>query len=373
MTKIVLASVLKPVDDTRMYGKLAKTIASIPNSTLYVIGFKSKSNIENESNIHFYTVFDFKRLSIKRLFVSFIFIRLLFKIKPQTIIITTHELILPSVIYRIFFKNKLIYDVQENYFANIIYTYTFPFGIKHLLAYWVRFKELISSPFVNQFILAERCYEEECKSFIQKEKSIVLENKFVGKLRLKSNFKIGKGFKLVYSGTIASMYGIWEAINLTEKLHEIDANISLQIIGYGADESLINDIKYYVNDKPFITLIGGYELVPHKVIIDALKDADLAILSYQFNKSTINKIPTKLFECLALSVPMLLPEYAKSWQQITNPYSASLHINFNEFDAEQLYNTIININFYITQPSSESYTWQGEKLVECVKRLNNLE
>lgn len=373
MTKIVLASVLKPVDDTRMYGKLAKTIASIPNSTLHIIGFESKSNVENESNIHFYPVFNFRRLSFQRVFASVIFFQLLFKIKPQTIIITTHELILPSVIYRIFFKTKLIYDVQENYFANIIYTNTFPFGIKHLLANWVRFKELISAPFVNHFILAERCYEVECKSFITKGKSIILENKFAGDLQLKSDVKVGKGFKLVYSGTVASMYGIWEAINLTEKLHEIDDNVSLQIIGYGTDESLINDIKYYINDKPFITLIGGNELVPHKVIIDALKDADLAILSYQFNKSTINKIPTKLFECLALSVPMLLPKYAENWNQITNPYSASICVDFNEFDAEQLYDSIINTNFYFTNPSKEIFSWQGEKLVECVKRLNNLE
>ena len=372
MTKIVLASILKPVNDTRMYGKLAKTIAEIPNSEIHIIGFKSIISCPNETNINFYPVFDFKRLSFLRLFSSFIFIQLVFKIKPQTIIISTHELLFPSLLYGLFFKSKLIYDVRENYFYNIIYSNSFPYGIRFLIAYWVRFREMISSPFITQYILAEQCYLAECSQFVKKDKSIILENKFEGESRIKSDFSIGKGFKLVYSGTIASMYGVWETIFLTQKLHDLDPEITLQIIGYGTDKKLIENIKTFICDKPFITLSGGSELVPHKSIVNGLLNADLAVLSYQKNNSTINKIPTKLYECLALSVPMLLPNYAQKWIDITLPFSASIALDFNRFDVEKVYQTLLNTRFYSSTPPKDSCVWEGERLVECLIRLNNL-
>ena len=91
----------------------------------------------------------------------------------------------------------------------------------------------------------------------------VLENKYLpsGPEPVQNTFPVkidlSKPVMLLYSGTIAEVYGIFEAIELTEKLHKINPNIRLHIIGFCAQNHTLLQLQDQIRNKPYITLTGG--------------------------------------------------------------------------------------------------------------------
>mgnify|MGYP000229935105 CR=1 FL=1 len=84
-------------------------------------------------------------------------------------------------------------------------------------------------------------------------------------------------FNLLYSGTIAKAYGIFEAIELSKKLYENDSSIRLTIIGYCAKKSDLLRLKHEIQGLDFVTLIGGDHLVPHSEIVNEIKKANFGL------------------------------------------------------------------------------------------------
>src|SRR5690606_25719869 len=141
-----------------------------------------------------------------------------------------------------------------------LYTNAFPVWIRPFVGGYVRLKELILSPFVNHFILAEKAYYQEL-SFVR-SKSVVIENKYKDHPGTHPGKKSHQDNKihLLFSGTLAETTGVFTAINLAAQLHEIDINIRLTIIGFAAQPAVHNRIIESIRDKSFIRLVGGHRL-----------------------------------------------------------------------------------------------------------------
>jgi glycosyltransferase involved in cell wall biosynthesis len=158
--------------------------------------------------------------------------------------------------------------------------------------------EHLLAPLFNHFILAEKCYEQEL-SFIGSKYSVI-ENKFrppfANWQAPPPRFPSKGDIRLLYSGTIAEHYGIWEAIEIAEQLHAIDKGVSLTIIGYCAKPELLEQILVKIKSLPYISIIGGDKLVSHNEILKEISKANVGLLTYQNNLSTANKIPTKYYE-----------------------------------------------------------------------------
>ena len=117
-TKVVIASVLKPIDDTRMLEKFGLSMAETNKYDINIIGFESKNSFAHDY-IHFTPINSFNRLSFSRLFKPWKVYRTLIKVKPNIIIANTHELLIVTFLYKILFGAKFLYDVQENYSKSI--------------------------------------------------------------------------------------------------------------------------------------------------------------------------------------------------------------------------------------------------------------
>lgn len=310
--RIVLASLLKPVNDTRMYEKFAVPLAQTNQYDVHVIGFEAKQAKPTE-NITFHTLFSGKRLSIKRFGTGLKYFNLLLKLKPEVIIVSSPDLLLFTVAYKIIFGTKILYDVQENYFANIVYTPVYPSWIRKPLGHFVRLTEIGLSYAFDHFILAERCYEQEL-SFIGNRYTII-ENKFQPptpdwtppppRIPTKGNIK------LLYSGTIAEHYGIWEAIDIAKSFYKYDKSTILTIIGYCAKESLWQELKKEISKHPFIILKGGSSLVAHEHILAEIKKHNIGLLTYQNISNHNGRIPTKYYEYLTNNLNLLITKHTK--------------------------------------------------------------
>ena len=339
--RIVLASILKPVNDTRMVEKMGASLVQSGQYEVHIIGYPISASI-SESNIHFHPLQRFKRLSIGRFAARIKTLKFIIKVKPELLIVTTAELLEVAVLFRIFFGTKIIYDIQENYWRNILYTNAFPKLVRPLIASLVRLKEWLASPFFSQFLLAEKCYVDEL-GFIR-NKFVVIENKC--KIPQDFHRNPGKEFiELIFTGTLAESTGIFQAINLAKKLHAVESKIQLTIIGYCAQQKTLLQIEDEVSKNSFVRLVGGRNLVPHSEIITAIATANFGIISYPVSRHTDNKIPTKLYEYLACQLPILLQNH-KPWIEIANAFDAAIVIDYEQPDIESILKQIHTRRFY---------------------------
>ncbi len=367
--RIVLASLLKPVNDTRMFEKMGVSLERSGQYDVHIIGYPSTTNW-SESNVRFHLLPKFKRISFDRILSRLKVLQLVIKLKPELLIVTTPELLGVAILIRILFGAKIIYDIQENYWRNILFTNAFPKGTRTIIACLVRFKEIIASPFITQFILAEKGYLNEL-TFI-KNKFIVIENK----CQIPQGFQRNPNndfIQLIFTGTIAESTGIFQVIGLVKKLHVAELKIRLTIIGYCAQPKVLRQIEMEVSQNSFISLIGGKDLIPHSSIMNAIGTASFGIVYYPLSPHTENKIPTKLYEYLACQLPILL-QNNKPWEEMCFPFNAAITIDFEQPAVELILRKIHSEIFYAAVHGDINLgqmTWESEE-GKLLNLINNI-
>lgn len=356
----MLASVLKPVDDTRMYEKIGATLAA-EGFEVFIIGYPSA--VKNHvPGITVLTLPIFSRRSLKRLIIPWIIFKRINQVKPHTIIINTPELLLVMVLHRIIYGRKLIYDVLENYYRTIRYTNVYPAIIKLAFASFVRLTEIVFSPFVNRFLLAEKGYSREL-GFVKKP--VILENKFPQKITNRYEIKHASYHNLLFSGTLAPTTGVFEAIRLSKELHAINPQYNLTIIGYAALSEILSEIRKQIADAPFIKLIGGDRLVPHEAILEEVSKAGTGIIIYPKNPGTESSIPTKLYEYLAFKLPIIISHTQESTDLVK---SSNAGIVLQEgMTAEIVNEQLANSTFTFDYPANLFWESQSKTLLEVIK------
>jgi glycosyltransferase involved in cell wall biosynthesis len=287
------------------------------------------------------------------------------KVKPDILIVNTHELLLVATLNRILFGTKIVYDIQENYWRNILYTDAFPKPLRPAFAFWVRSKEVITSPLFHWNLLAEKGYEKEMSFF--GGKATTLENKVSiprGFFRNASKTQ----FRLLFSGTLAEATGVFESIELAKKLKALEPTVQLLLIGYCAKGNTLERIRKEIESFPFITLVGGDVLVPHAEILQAISSCNFGLIYYPPSPHTENSIPTKLYEYLGCRLPILLHDY-EPWSSVTAPFNASINLNFANPNVEAILDQIRTTTFYETAPSNVTWESEEQKLLEIIGRL----
>lgn len=365
-SRIVIASVLKPVDDTRMFEKMALTLAD-PSHEVHIIGYPSIRKHEH-AGVVFHPLNSFGRISLARILASWKIAGMIVRIRPRHVIITTHELLIPVLIFRMFAPYSVIYDIRENYYRNIGYTNTFPPGIRQLIAGYVRLKEKILAPFIDHFLLAEKGYVSEL-TFLPARRTVI-ENKLKKPDEsTRHNVDPGK-IQLLFSGTLAETTGVFTAIGMAKKLHALDNTIHLTLIGYCAQKETLRKIHDQISPVSFIKLIGGDVLVPHDDIIQAIQHSDFGIIAYPLHTSTMNSIPTKLYEYLGYHLPILLINHPP-WVERCKPYHAAIPFADGNVDPESLLHAIRSGNFYSVIPNDVFWENEEIKLKNVISSLPN--
>lgn len=281
------------------------------------------------------------------------------KTKPDINIICTHELLKGAVWYKIFYGGILIYDVQENYFRNINYTSTFPIIIRNVVAFGVRLKERLTRPFINHYFLAESVYKSQC--LFTKKKATVIENKYLdlGNNHLTVMNKIPDGkIRLLYSGTIAKEYGVFDAIYLMDQLNKISPKVELIIAGYCAKGSVLKKIFKQIKGKEYIELVGGSKPLPHSQIMELMSVADFALLPYQDSPAFEGKFPTKVYECIAKKIPMIISSRFE-WNDFIERNNCGISHSLRSGSAKELYHTLKTEKFY-NRPIKDNISWNTE-------------
>lgn len=358
--RVVLASVLKPVSDTRMLEKIGPALVS-EGFDVYIIGYPSSGTFD-VAGITVLPLAQFHRTSFRRLLMPWVIFKKINQIKPEIIIINTPELMLVAVLNKILTGRKIIYDVLENYYRTIRYTQTYPPGLRFLVASIVRFTEIIFSPLIDRFLLAEKGYKHELKFA---RNAVILENKLPEKIAERLRLNHSSYHNLLFSGTLAPTTGVFEAIKIGKELHAINPQYNLTIIGYAAMPEVLIKIRKEIADAPYITLTGGDQLVPHEDILHEISKAGIGIIIYPPNPGTESSIPTKLYEYLALKLPVIISHTAPSIE-LVNRSLAGIVLQ-NGFNAVIINEQLANSTFTFTSHHEIYWEAEVEKLTKALK------
>lgn len=357
---IVLASVLKPADDTRMLEKMAVSLANTGKWKVHVIG--SGTQVPVVSNITFHLLGSIKRISIKRIIRPWRVLNLLFKIKPEQVIITTHELLLPGLIYKLFTGSRLYYDIQENYKLNILNTKAFHPFLRPIVAMTVRTAERLTSPFIDHFFLAEKVYSNQLP-FISK-KFTILENKALLPASFNRHVDASK-IKLLFSGTLDYSTGVFEAITLAKRLNEQSGNVTLTIIGFAAIQKVREEIRALESQHPFIQTVGIDQPVPHSQILHTISESNAGIIFYPPAAHTVNRVPTKLYEYLAGQLPIIYDDKVW-WRALPDQWQAGVAVDFHSPDAKGVVDALTSVSFYPHAPQGVCWDTEAESLIHTL-------
>ena len=365
--RIVLASILKPVDDTRMFDKMGTSLAQSGEYEVFIVGYPSSSS-GSAPGIQFISLAPFKRLSFQRWSARWHVFRKVWSLKPSILIFTTHELLFPALLLKILINTSIVYDVQENYYRNILLSGSFPRLIGWPLALLVRFQEKLLAPSIDHFFLAEKAYETEFK--FHRGGWTVLENKaqYSGQPRPNDPVKIRGEIRLLFTGTLAENTGVFQAITLAKELHHLQPSITLTIVGYAALVADRERIHREIKSSGFIHLIGGDALVPHLNILESIQNSDFGIMAYPLLPHTANSHPTKLFEYLSAQLPIILERHWP-WKNAYEQYEPFAFINFTKPDYPTLLQELRTKRFYTKAPAEVSWKSEESKLL---KSLGNL-
>ncbi len=364
-TRIVLASILKPVDDTRMFEKMGQSLYNSDKYEVYIIGYPSVSH-NDHTNIQLISLKPFPRLSIRRIWAKWEVFRIIRKLKPEILIFNTHELLLPAMSLKVIQNISIVYDLRENYYRNILHSGSFSKLLRWPLAALVRFKEKLLAPAVDHFFLAERSYEEEIK--FHRGGWTVLENKAPLTQASGVRKQVTGNIRLLFSGTLAESTGVFEAIRIAKELHNLDPYVTITIVGYAADAQIRLAISEESQQNIFIRLIGGEQLVPHQEIMECINQSDAGILIYPPSPHTKHSRPTKLFEYLNAQLPIIL-DTRWPWTNEFSSIRPFLFLDREQPDYPSLLLALKGGAFYTDHPADITWASEEPKFLDALRDL----
>jgi len=363
---ILIASSLKPTRDSRAWEKLGISLRETNKYELNIIGFSTKKE-EKVERIKFYSSFARPGSRLSRILSLVRFTKILFQIKPKILICCSYEY-LPLAS---FFKNrigyKLVYDVQENYAANLNLNPTLSASQKSRAAKLIRKMEEVKG--IDLYFLAERCYQKEMP---EKSPFLILENKFKGKIHEKSNlvFDQKDKFSFLISGTITPAFGVFDGILWFKEILKKYPESSLLIIGHIPLQGFQVQLEKLSKNYPQIRVETSQFPIDHPAIIKAYSSVDFCLLPYKYHSEIWGKMPTKLFEAAALGVPVLISPNPK-WENFLKDFSGGYSIDFSKPElAISQFDQAIDSTFFIDKPST-SILWNSQE-ADFLAAIENL-
>ncbi|MGI4760677.1 MAG: glycosyltransferase [Janthinobacterium lividum] len=382
---ILLASVLKPIDDTRMLGKFARTLADA-GARVAVAGRASAASPPLPANISQHVLFQGGRLSLGRLAAQGRYWRLLGQLRPALVVVHAPELLPLTLLWRALGRDRrFIYDIRENYALNVGTQQVYQGFVKRLLATGLRWVEGLAARRAAAVVLAEASYADELP-FVQAlpaSQALVLENKYqpAAGERLPRQARprpaADEPIRLLFSGTISELNGVREAIAMAHRLNASwPGGAELTIIGFCQQPALLGQLALLAErpagSQPVVTLAARAEPVPHACIVAAIRRAHLGLLPYRPHPSTWRCRPTKLFEYLAHGLPVLVPANPL-WVSVVQAHGAGLVVDFADAAAAAaiVVAALPQAHFYSAGVPAEAVQWasEGKKLRHLLESL----
>lgn len=378
MKTICHITVLNPAEHARIYHRLAYTQHEL-GYQVHIIGQGVGESQAPEGGIFIHHMGIFGRLSFKRLLYSWQILPLLRSIKADQYWLHSPELL--PLGRRLARKQgvQVLYDMHEDYPANILAATYYPALLRSPLARWVRRIEKRAIRWLAGVSYAELSYDNVLG--LSPDKRMILRNTFAPHL---AQFDLPPHTSAPYvliTGTLAEAWGVFESINVWEQLCQ-SRPIKLIVAGYQPHPRLLQALTRRLSHSPFSTwveLIGGDQYVPYERILSLIKHCYLGLGLYHPLPHLRDKIPTKFYEFMAMNKPLLITD-SPTWTAFNRTHRLGLAIKQEVWQAEasalighQLYMEVEQWYAQHTPHPAAYYSWQQDAavLTSFMKKLDH--
>lgn len=358
-----------------MRGKFAETLRARPTVQVHVAGRGPESPpVADEAGVFGHSIFQGERMSWQRLVAQWRYWRLLQTLRPHLVIVHAPELLPLTLLWELLGRQrKFIYDIRENYALNVSTQQVYKGNVRQILAAGLRWIETWAARRAAGLVLAEASYADELPYLneVPPGRVLILENKYqpapeetepAGARRLPPP---EQPLRLLYSGTISELNGIWEAVEFANHLRWAwPGGACLTVVGFCQQPELLVRLQdAAVKHAEWLTLVGGPELVPHTRIVAEIQQSHVGLLPYRPHPSSERCRPTKLFEYLAHGLPILSSPNAL-WQAFLQQHQAGWQLDFTRpIDGPTLVEQLKSHRFYPNgAPAEALWAEEGKKL-----------
>ena len=363
---VLIASTLKPVRDVRAFEKLALSLGETSKYRVNIIGFSDEKAVES-GKYRFFSSMSHYESKMDRILAQVRFAKKLLELRPKLVICCTYEYLPLASFFKSFLTYRLVYDVQENYIKNLDLNPSLNEVKKKWASYLIRKAEGVKV--IDLFLLAESCYKDEMP---EKAPFLILENKYQGAIKEVSQVRLDptKNLKFCITGTLTPAYGTLEGLTWFQKILESYPHFQLKVIGHCPLDAYKIQLLQQSNNCPQIHLEISNSPISYDRIEQVLINSDAALLPYVIHPAIQEKIPTKLFECAALGIPVLMTQNP-TWEKFFNSYQGGIAVDFLEKEnALTTFQHALDQTYFSTSVP-ESVLWKSQKLLfqQAIQKL----
>jgi hypothetical protein len=361
MYKVLIANVLKPVDETRMRHKLAASLEHVAGAELHLFGKKHSGTKDQHIVLHEY---DGNTKHVSRWQVQWAFFLCLMCVKPHLVILETPELVLPYAVYRLMNKSKLVYDVLENYQLNHRWSAVRSGVSKWLMRVASSILHRLTVWMADHIFLAEKIYAKQLHIHT---KCSVLENKAPVFFKELDDQPItnGNSVKLLFTGSLSPESGVFQCIEMVSRLFEAGYSVHLTIAGYAMKPIWQKALRKSCADERCFSLYGVERFVDHRAMAQIMQQGNVALMAYADLPHYADKRPTKLFEYLALRKP-ILAHYKLAKLDLGEYESDIIYADYVHDSADYLYLQIKKLLLHKPEKRPDSALYFDEDTVKAV-------
>jgi hypothetical protein len=351
MTKprILIASSLKPANDSRAYYKLGRALES--DWEVHMAGAPAENVAQSEST-HWHYTGPPSRLHWHRLAILKRTRQCWLKVKPKVVVLCSHELL--PLAKEFSQSNKVIYDLQENYRLNIQHTSAYPTFLKPWLKKIVVQNEMAALPYLSGITVAEHIYFSQMPALFEKIPSLFLPNAAVFNPAV-YNPELHSPIRLLLYGTLSEHYGSKAALDWFERVQaQFPSSFELSIVGVAHEKEFRKELMRKAQGLGVSARIES-KAIPYQELLPIIQQADFVLLPYAFNEATQGRIPSKAYELMGLRKPMLFSK-GLDWHALPGVEEAGLSIDFAQAPDSNLL-AQLKSSFY-AKPLSAEIFWE---------------
>lgn len=326
-------SVLNPAIHSRIFFKMALAQAAA-GYKVSIIAQDAASAPYMREGVTIIPIKSFGRLSFRRLFNRKKIRRLALALKADFYQLHTVELLgLGKQIKAYLPQAKIVWDMHEDYVANILYADYYAKYLQKILIKKVRKAQNDFCAWGDGLILAEECFEGLLD--FPSSKTVIIRNKYQApeKIIRQKAGGLPEGIPImVYTGTIAENWGIFRVLELWEMLRKRRA-LGLIIAGHSQDTSLLENLDEYLLGNLEVLCIGGGDYVPYEEIVGCIQQGTVGLALYDLKENIKDRIPTKFYELMGNNKPVIFTSNPK-WNALNDRLNFGLGIDWPPTEAQ---------------------------------------
>ena len=323
MSKILILSTVHHYQDARIFKEITSLKKNYSDINFMVRTEKENDFIENGVKIislpSTNSIID--RVKLQRLAWE--------KIKnlmPEIIHFHDPELIVLGFLVRKFMNIKIIFDIHENISASFKDNVWLPRYLKPILPFlYNRFEKFLIKKF-NALIIAETSYRQ-----IYGSKPIEILNFPILKRNIAEVKNFEEPISFVYTGVVWERRGIFQMLNLVDRLIKNGSNIKFNLVGQFVSGSLKSKVENFIVEHNLESVVQIYG---RKTILEVYKILEKSHVGLSLMKDIENykeSLSSKIFDYMSMSIPYVVSDF-EIYQKYTVEANTGITVNYNDDD-----------------------------------------